>query len=106
MEEGLNMSMSYAMKYFTLTALGILLTSPKLYALDTRKNAVFIDQIMNVCWYQGQKYSEGSLIKQFDMLFTCAIKPSQKNSNSLMWVKANASGDPIKLDLERTIRVK
>ncbi|RJE72216.1 DUF1496 domain-containing protein [Pseudoalteromonas citrea] len=95
------------MRNLTLTAFAVMLTAPELLALDTNhEKSVFIDQPMNVCWYQGQQYSEGSLIKQFDMLFACAKKHPRKNSHSLVWVKANASGVPIKLDPERTIRVK
>ncbi|KAF7764514.1 hypothetical protein PCIT_b0534 [Pseudoalteromonas citrea] len=95
------------MRKLTLTAFGVMLIAPQLLALDTNhKKSVFIDQPTDVCWYQGQQYSEGSLIKQFDMLFACAKKLPRQNNSRLVWVKANASGVPIKLDPERTIRVK
>lgn len=97
------------MRIFSLIIISLLfiLTVTECIALDkNHKTSVFIDEPQNVCWFQGQKYSEGSLIKQFDMLFTCSNKfPRQVNSR-LMWVKADQSGNAIKVDPERTIRVK
>ncbi|MBE0371061.1 DUF1496 domain-containing protein [Pseudoalteromonas sp. MMG013] len=96
------------MRILTLTTnLCFILTTTHSMAFDkNHKNTVFIDEPLNVCWYQGQKYSEGALIKQFDMLFACSNKHPKQTNSRVVWVKADASGVPIKLDPERTIRVK
>ncbi|MEJ6476367.1 DUF1496 domain-containing protein [Pseudoalteromonas piscicida] len=58
-----------------------------------------------VCWYQGQSYSEGALLIQFDMLFVCAPKKYNEENSKLVWLKADASGNPIRPEISDKIRV-
>ncbi|MCO7197922.1 MULTISPECIES: DUF1496 domain-containing protein [Pseudoalteromonas] len=58
-----------------------------------------------VCWYEGKSYSEGALLLQFDMLFVCATKKYNEDNGKLVWVKADASGAPIRPEISDKIRV-
>ncbi|ATD10132.1 hypothetical protein PPIS_b1109 [Pseudoalteromonas piscicida] len=42
---------------------------------------------------------------QFDMLFVCATKKYNEDNGKLVWVKADASGAPIRPEISDKIRV-
>ncbi|BBN83423.1 hypothetical protein PA25_34080 [Pseudoalteromonas sp. A25] len=90
--------------YITLSVL--LITATYSFAVDSNHEKVtLLETPQRVCWYQGEQYSEGALIKQFDLLFICSHKYSNQPQSQLVWLKANKEGQPIRLDPTKTIRV-
>ncbi|CAH9050746.1 hypothetical protein PSECIP111951_00254 [Pseudoalteromonas holothuriae] len=91
--------------YIYLTAL--FLTATCTFAVDSHHEKVtLLETPQRVCWYQGAQYSEGALIKQFDLLFICSHKYENQPQSQLVWQRANEQGRPIRLDPVKTIRVK
>lgn len=91
------------MKRINLSLFSVLLFST--FSTLANKPNVFIDGPVNVCWYQGQQYSEGSLIKQFDWLFQCASRLENEQNGQLIWVKLDAEGNRIEQPKRSTIRI-
>ncbi|QTH73066.1 DUF1496 domain-containing protein [Pseudoalteromonas xiamenensis] len=91
-----------AMKRINLLLLSTLLCATNSYAAETPR--VFVDMPRRVCWYQGQEYSEGSLIKQFDWIFICASRHENEENGNLIWVKIDNEGN--RIDKPKRVNVR
>ncbi|NLR15751.1 DUF1496 domain-containing protein [Pseudoalteromonas peptidolytica] len=81
------------------------LISPSVLALSPHELRLYGELPKRVCWYQGQSYSEGALLQQFDMLFVCAPKKHNEDNGQLIWIKADTSGKPIRPEIIKKIQV-
>jgi hypothetical protein len=96
------------MKSLIFITLSVLFVSANsVFAVDSNhRNIALLENPERVCWYQGQQYSEGAMIKQFDIYFVCSHKFANQENSRLVWLKANEQGEPVRLDRVNTIRVK
>lgn len=91
------------MKRINLSIISLFLYSTQGFAAD--KPNVFIDGPLRVCWYQGQQYSEGALIKQFDWIFQCTNRLENEQNGQLMWIKIDNEGNRIEPPVRSNIRI-
>ncbi|KZN38634.1 hypothetical protein N480_13345 [Pseudoalteromonas luteoviolacea S2607] len=66
---------------------------------------IFVDAPERVCWFNSSKYSEGSIIKQFDQRYICSHRYANQPDSPLVWLQMNKQGEIKRLDLRGKIRV-
>lgn len=74
-------------------------------AVPKDNNILLNTSQIKLCWYEGKQYSQGAMIKQFDIFFVCSHRFDNQLNSELVWRKANKNGKPIKIDQGAKISV-
>ena len=95
----------FCLHYVTIFFFLLLFTDTVLAGQKIKKANVFLESTNTVCWFNDQKYSEGSLIIMSEKLVVCANKFANQTNGQLVWRLADADGQPIHITPKKTINI-